>query len=349
MKRILVVIPGLSGGGAEKVARLLVSHQVSHFEIHILTFSAEKLPNKNIFLHQIKKRKGIFDALSLTFEIYRLIKRVHFVGIVSHLTYTNTVTAIAAYLTNFRGRVILVHHIVGLPDYSKLFNLVVQWAYKKYTVVAVSLEIRQSLIGRIKKLNNCVVIENPIQFPDSSHCSDFRREKFSLLAIGRYSPQKNYPFMFRMLSMLPMPYTLTVFGSGDREKFQRLATEMNIESRITLNDFVDFKSLQIAYCKAGCFIMTSDYEGEPLALLEAASLGIPVLGRATPGLRSALERVGGLMPDLDTEHEFKELVLRVKEQASPRSAAAEWMQVHTPSYASHRYCILIQERVLFDF
>ncbi|MFD1810567.1 glycosyltransferase [Gemmobacter lanyuensis] len=45
--------------------------------------------------------------------------------------------------------------------------------------------------------------------------------------------------------------------------------------------------------RADCFVLSSDYEGQPMVLLEALTLGLPIIATDIPGARSVLAGLEG--------------------------------------------------------
>src|SRR5699024_5741696 len=48
-----------------------------------------------------------------------------------------------------------------------------------------------------------------------------------------------------------------------------------------------------------CFVMSSDYEGQPIVILEARVLGLPIITTRFGSVESAMEDSGGLIVDRD--------------------------------------------------
>ena len=81
---------------------------------------------------------------------------------------------------------------------------------------------------------------------------------------------------FAMSQSMDQGFTLVIMGSGpDGQKLQQKAEALKIKSSVT---FLPFDPSPQALIKgAKCVCLTSHYEGFPMALLEALSLGTPVI------------------------------------------------------------------------
>ena len=53
--------------------------------------------------------------------------------------------------------------------------------------------------------------------------------------------------------------------------------------------------------RADCFVLSSDYEGQPMVLLEALVLGLPVVSTAFATARDTIPQGGGLIVERDVD------------------------------------------------
>jgi glycosyltransferase involved in cell wall biosynthesis len=90
---------------------------------------------------------------------------------------------------------------------------------------------------------------------------------------------------------------LTTIGSGSmRTELLRMADRLNIAQAVTIHGAL-FGHERDAILRSGdFFVMPSRFEGIPLAALEAALLGLPLLVTSETGLRDAVETHGAGIP-----------------------------------------------------
>src|SRR5699024_4602785 len=101
----------------------------------------------------------------------------------------------------------------------------------------------------------------------------------TFITVGRLSPEKNHARMIRAFSQVHNedPNTrLLILGDGP------LLPELEtLANRMLPNDVVRFAGHQsnpyVLMAEADCFVLSSDYEGQPMVLLEALTLGLPVV------------------------------------------------------------------------
>jgi glycosyltransferase involved in cell wall biosynthesis len=111
---------------------------------------------------------------------------------------------------------------------------------------------------------------------------------FRLLFVGRLSPQKNLARLLRAIPAMHVPVELVVVGEGEQ---QAMLEELCRERGLTGVRMVGPQtSAQLVawYRWADAFVLPSDKEGMPLAVLEAMASGLPVVATSVPGLRETV-------------------------------------------------------------
>ncbi len=130
-------------------------------------------------------------------------------------------------------------------------------------------------------LDNVVQIYNPSTFPVGKGIA---LQNKRCISGGRLSPQKNYMEMLQVWAEVSRDFPewkLDIFGTGP----QREAILAKIES-LGLDESVEVHSptpdIKSEMESSSIYIMTSAYEGFPMALIEAASVGLPAVAYACP-------------------------------------------------------------------
>jgi glycosyltransferase involved in cell wall biosynthesis len=131
-----------------------------------------------------------------------------------------------------------------------------------------------------------IVIPNPTVTPDIHQLAElpvdhpWLKDKRVpvILAIGRFSKAKDYPTLIRAFALMRryQACQLILLGEGrKREQLLRLAASLHISDDL---DLPGFDPNPYAYLKhADLFVLSSQREGSPNALVEALALGIPVV------------------------------------------------------------------------
>lgn len=125
-------------------------------------------------------------------------------------------------------------------------------------------------------------------------------DEFVWLAVGRFEEVKNYPNLLQAFKKVRDVYTNTklyLVGAGPLlEAMQRLAARLGMGECIRfLGLREDIPELMNA---ADAYVLSSNWEGLPLVLLEAASTGLPVVATNVGGNREIVQHneTGYLVP-----------------------------------------------------
>jgi glycosyltransferase involved in cell wall biosynthesis len=122
---------------------------------------------------------------------------------------------------------------------------------------------------------------------------------FTFVAVGRISPEKNHERLVRAFAEVhgEHPRTrLVVIGDGPlRARNAALADELGVGSAVDFTGMLENPWALMATCDA--FVLSSDYEGQPMVILEALVLGLPVVSTAFGSVEHALPPGSGLVVD----------------------------------------------------
>jgi glycosyltransferase involved in cell wall biosynthesis len=147
-----------------------------------------------------------------------------------------------------------------------------------------------------------VVIPNgvpPQFFLERPSAPEARGGPLRLLSVGRLSVQKNVPRLLQALALVEAPVELVLVGDGDeRPRVERLIEQLGLE-HVRVVGAAHGAELLEWYAWGEAFVLSSDREGLPLALLEAMAAGLPIVATDVPGTHELLEGYGiltGLEP-----------------------------------------------------
>lgn len=128
-----------------------------------------------------------------------------------------------------------------------------------------------------------VVIPNPIH-RDAVRKSFEGKRKKEIVAVGRLIPEKNYLLLlqaYKKISKRFPDYKLVIYGSGPlKQKLSTLIKRWKLECSVQLAGQKD--DVYDRIYQASLFVMSSDHEGMPNALMEAMALGLPVVATDCP-------------------------------------------------------------------
>lgn len=113
-------------------------------------------------------------------------------------------------------------------------------------------------------------------------------EPWTVVWLGRFVRVKDVPLLLEAFARCPAAMRLVLLGDGpERLRCLRLARALGVESRTTFAGVV--ADPQPWLRRAAVVALSSSSEGTPLALLEAMSMGLPVVAPAVGGIPDIVE------------------------------------------------------------
>lgn len=108
------------------------------------------------------------------------------------------------------------------------------------------------------------------------------------ITIGRLTAQKDHATLFSALHQIKTPWILDVLGSGPAAaKLKQLAHELDLDAKIHFWGTVTDVNERLAAADVFCF--PSRWEGQGMALLEAAAAGVPIIASDLPVFHEAFD------------------------------------------------------------
>jgi len=143
-----------------------------------------------------------------------------------------------------------------------------------------------------------------VSFDDA--ISRARRERATVLSVGRLDPEKNPLLLLDVAERLERarsPLRLAVAGDGPmRSELERSIAARGIEERISLLGYVpNGPQLWEVYRQSDILLHVSLTEGLPQVLVEAQAAGVPIVATAVGGVADALGDAALLVPPGDAD------------------------------------------------
>lgn len=133
------------------------------------------------------------------------------------------------------------------------------------------------------------------------------RQKHSVIAVARRSPEKNVDEIIKAFSMVHQKITdatLDVYGYGPKEtidELNELVSSLSLEQAVTFHNYT--VDLDAVYNRAAVSVLASKMEGFGMALVESEAHGVPIVSYDTNyGPREVIHdgQNGYIVPVLDT-------------------------------------------------
>jgi len=340
--RVLHILPSIHGYGAERlVVEFLKRLSSPQFDVALLTIYEPESDEYADLLFPVLHagRKNRNDRLFL----WRLISEIR--------RYRPDIVHTHTHVGKYWGRVAavlasvprIVHTEHNPCDFRRSpFEKVADWTLHRMTsrVITFFREQGKALVDfESLPSEKLCVIPNGLAFSKSSiDRQDARRRlgmeaaSIAVMLVGRMEYQKNHILALRAFAALPeeiRKQTLLFFaGSGEEEDVLRgLAHALEIAGRVR---FLGYRN-DVPSLLAGVdlVLMTSWFEGMPLALLEAMIAGVPIVSTPWLGARNMLAdgRFGFLTPGYEVPQVTAE-IRRAVSQPRIRRDVAERAQRH---------------------
>jgi GalNAc-alpha-(1->4)-GalNAc-alpha-(1->3)-diNAcBac-PP-undecaprenol alpha-1,4-N-acetyl-D-galactosaminyltransferase len=160
----------------------------------------------------------------------------------------------------------------------------------------------------------CKVIFNPIFLNIDAGSALVSTKKKKIASVGRLTKQKNQVMLINAFGKLHEKYpeyNLVIYGEGPmREELTKYIKSVGLEK------FIELPGAKQDVCNyildSELFVMTSNYEGMPNALIEAMCLGLPVISTKVSGATDLIKnRENGLLIEIGSEKELEQGMLEV--------------------------------------
>jgi glycosyltransferase involved in cell wall biosynthesis len=141
------------------------------------------------------------------------------------------------------------------------------------------------------------------------------KDKKILLFVGRLGTEKNVGFLVEVMNKLKdidRKVILLIIGDGkDRENLEKKVKELDLGDRVIFTGFLLRKKTIDAFAASNIFVFASKTDTQGLVLLEAASVGKPIVMVKDPGLgKIVLDGENGFAVSEDVDI-FAEKVLKL--------------------------------------
>lgn len=305
MKTVAFITPTLGGGGAERTT-IQLANGCAERGLKVFLLVTSLSGQKGKLIAEVAANVELVDlkcdrVSKLIIPLMQWIRQFRPDTLISTQTHTNIAVYLASLLANAGNRIICrevstpsvnLKNLQGIK--KKLVIFLMRWTYTHVdTVVAVSQGVADDLqqyIGTV--LPNIRVIYNPVINPQlytkasaplAHKWFQENRNRPVILAVGRLTEAKNYPLLINAFAELikDIPANLIILGEGeDRLQLEKLIAQHRLQDSIELHGFDENPYRYMARCDV--YVMSSNWEGLPGALIQALALGAKVVSTDCP-------------------------------------------------------------------
>lgn len=350
---VLLLIPHLGGGGAERVvARLTEGLDPDRFEVHLGLVTQRDAAGYGIpawvVVHGIGARRIRWGAWGLL----RLVRRLRPDVILSGTAYLNFVMLLLRPLFPARTRLIIRQNgsvAAGGAGWYRALYPCADAVICQTRAMAAEMAHAAAAGGKTRVLPNPVNVDEIRRIADGC-LSRWRGPGPHLLAVGRLSQEKGFDLLLGALARLRRRFPsadLTILGEGrERPALEMHAWVLGLREAVRMPGEVEHPAEW--FRGATLFVLPSRDEGLPNALLEAAAGGLPIVStRATKGLVELLDGRAGVWMARETSDEalWDALEAALEELAPDHRFAHAWVEAFDKSRAIAAYEELIEEQL----
>lgn len=301
-KNIAIIINGLSGGGAEKVACILSKILSQNNNVYLFVEQCDK--NKsyeyegNICYTEIgtsekSKKLQFIKIVRNSLKLRKLKKKYHIDISISFMEHANVINI----LSKGRDKVILRVCTILSAGVEEYQNLLVynKWILRNLynladKIVVMTRYAKHDLVDHYGiKHNKITIIENSLDVDD---IDNKKNEKVNweygdnaIISVNRLHTVKRQWILIKAFSKVveTIPNATLVFvGEGQlRNRLEVLSKRLGVSDKVF---FVGQKKNVFPYLKKSkCFVLTSKREGYSNSMIEALYMGLPVVALDCPG------------------------------------------------------------------
>lgn len=198
--------------------------------------------------------------------------------------FTGTPYVLTAHLGDLPG---------GNPDQTgglfRFLNPFIRPIWKNAAGISASSSFAGGLASRAYDVHPRIIL-NGISMDGKSAGALPPSSPLELVAIGRFNPQKNFPWLIQALGGCDLPWRLSLIGDGaQRADIEAAIRTAGIEDRVNLMGWVPEGAMREVLARSDVLLMPSTSEGNPVAAIEALKRGVAILGSDIGGLSDLIE------------------------------------------------------------
>lgn len=314
-KRVIHVTSRADYGGAPNYINTMINNMSEDFDIYLACPKDE--PYYNIWSNN-KRVKGLFILPHREFSLKHFINLVKFVKKNKIQVFQANGKGAGSYrfikLFNWKLKVLYAYRGFHIHKYSNIQRKF-YFAYERFMtlftdkVINVSKGEQEQCIdkGVLKKSLSCQIYNgiNPLKKKEVEELSNRYKGKFVISTLSRFDIQKNMILMYKIAKELRDYKDIHFIWIGDGDD-KPILEQKAIEEDLHNIDFVGFKNhKEIAefFSVTDLYLTTARWEGLPFALVEATSIGLPIVASDVVGNNEVCvhNKNGKLYPSQDVQ------------------------------------------------
>lgn len=303
--RVLHIVPTLSPGGAERVAVHIVTRlNPQRYEAAVVSLGRREecdldrlLREAAVEVRYLGKPPG-FDY-RMYFRLHRTLRDYRPDVVHTHIQVLRY--ALPSMLLLKCASLLHTVHNLAEREVEPMARFIHRYAFNHGVVpIGVATEVALS-VERLYGIQECRVISNGIPTDryarpqttrkDWRARAGFNDDNVLFVCVARFAPQKNHALLLKAFAQGPASDPsahLVLVGEGTlRAQLEEMVKELGLTDQVHLlglrTDIPDVLGAM------DVFVLSSDYEGNPLSVMEAMASGLPIVSTAAGGVLTLFE------------------------------------------------------------
>jgi len=311
--KIVQLVTQMEAGGAQRVAILLnEALQNKGYEAEVWFLYLKRpayidVPGVRVLLEH---KPSALDYFKIASKLQNLLRSHQPDVFITHTHYANVIGQVIARFCGIPRRVAVQHNPVNTyPKAAKWID----WMLGTTDIYSDNIAVSQVVIDSVDKYParykvKLKKIYNGIPKLETQNLGKEGQTRWNLPAnapilinIGRLAHQKNQVTLIKSLLHLKEAHLLLI-GEGElRNDLQKQVTALQLKDRVHFLGEMKSQDVLALLSVSDVFVFPSLYEAMPIALLEAMSLGLPIVAGDIPAIREVLDDVGVIVPSTSIE------------------------------------------------
>lgn len=326
-EKIIYFIGTLGNGGAERVISILTRQMVGmgypveivlyhdsvpFYDIHPdvrITYVEKETRSRNLFKNVVWLRRYFVRNADM---------------VISFLAQFNMIALVALFATGIPVIVADRNDPRHMPKQAPI-RVARNLLYYLADVVVVQTQHNKAYFSNALQ-KKCRIIYNPVDLQEKKGMALRTEKKKRIVSAARLMQQKNQLMLIEAFAQVKKDfpdYTLTIYGEGPfRSVLQKRIDELGLSNSVELPGKV--QNIFDCIADADLFVLSSDYEGMPNALIEAMCLGLPVISTRVSGATDLIiDGENGLLADVGDTQQLTDCMKRMLSDPELRQRCAQ--------------------------
>jgi glycosyltransferase involved in cell wall biosynthesis len=376
LKKVAYIFTPIEFGGSERVNLLFLKNvDRTQFEINPILL-IRPWEQENIFIRKLEEDKYTINTIPVALRklnegrdyfrvvrcvlyVYRILSNAHFDLVHTHGYFADIIAAPVCKILSI-PQMATCHGFISNDNNLKVYNKIDKLMLRLCSrIITVSTEIKNDLVKGGIDQSKIIVIQNAIQSflgkkeIDNSRIGkrrdlSVRENEFTIGYLGRLSEEKGVNYLIEagyILKEKGEDFKIIIIGDGPKRKeLEDLTRSKGLKQQVVFTGFQN--DIEEWLSAMDCLVLPSLTEGTPMAILEAMSLGVPIIASAVGGIPSVVENgVNGLLVAPGDYRELSEKILLIIKNKTLRfEMAMKGVNIIKKRFDVHEWCHKIESQ-----